>query len=106
MINSSYSDAIDIIPIYIIATIVSVLSSFLGSIFGAIKKTKIIFTTTLYGSIVNVICIYALINIIGVQAASIALFLGFMVNIILRIKVLKKYMNLKIEYKYLFCEKK
>jgi O-antigen/teichoic acid export membrane protein len=102
LIDASYSKAFNIIPMYVIATIVSILSSFLGSIFASIKETKFIFITTLFGCIINIICIHTLVKFIGVQAASIALFLGFLVNSIMRIKILRKYMNLTINYTNVF----
>ena len=99
MVNKAYADSIDLIPLCIISTVAAAFSAFLGSIFGSIKKTKIIFTTTIFGCILNILCINFLITKIGLQAASLAMFLGFLLNIILRIKSLKKFMVIRIEYK-------
>lgn len=99
MIDISYYDAKSIIPFFMIATFMSAISSFLASIFSTLKKTNVVFTTTLIGSIVNVVMVHLLIGRLGVQAASIALFLGFTANVIRRIVVLKKYIDIKLDYK-------
>ena len=99
MTASSYSAARNLVPTYLLATIFSILSTFLGSIFGTIKETKKIFTTTVWGSIINVLAINILVKYIGVNAASISLFLGFFVNVIMRIRLLNKFMLLHINFK-------
>lgn len=99
MTDSSYSDACNLVPTYLLATIFSILSTFLGSIFGTIKETKKIFTTTVWGSIINVLAINILVRYIGVNAASISLFLGFFVTVIMRIRLLKKFMPLHVNLK-------
>lgn len=101
IVDESYYDAINIVPFYLLATLSSSISSFLASIFSTIKKTKFIFKTTLIGSIINIGCIYLLIEKMGVQAASISLFIGFTTNVIYRIIILKKYIDIKINYKFL-----
>lgn len=101
IVDESYYDAINIIPFYLLATLASSISSFLASIFSALKKTKSIFRTTAVGSIVNVIFIHLSINKFGVQAASISLFLGYTVNVVRRIFILKKYIDLRVNYRFL-----
>lgn len=102
MVEKSYYNALNVIPFYLIATVLSSLSSFLGSIFGSIKKTNFIFSTTLFGSITNVIIIHLTISTLGLQAASFALFMGFGVNVIRRIKILKRFLELKIDFHMMF----
>lgn len=99
VIDSSYSDAKNMVPLYMIATIASTISSFLGSVFGSLKKTKIIFTTTFFGSIVNVVTLHILINLVGIQASSVALFCGFMAICIARVVKIKKYIDIKVNKK-------
>jgi len=101
MVNETYANSKAVIPLYLLATVASFVSIFLGSIFGAIKKTTGIFTTTLFSSIVNVIIINAFIGIWGLQAANISLLMGFLVNIVLRIRMLNKELVIKVDYKFL-----
>ena len=101
MIDQSYSKALDIIPIYILGTVASSFSLFLNSIFGAIKKTNIIFITTVAGSIVNVVFINLLIGQWGLISASISLFLGYLISNIIRLMILKNKINVRIDLKFL-----
>lgn len=101
MIDYRYNNALEIIPVYILGTVASSFSLFLNSIFGAIKKTNIIFITTITGSIVNVIFINLSINQWGVISASISLFLGYLISNIIRLIILKNKINININIKFL-----
>lgn len=99
IIDKQYQSALYLIPFALYSTFFSSISSFLASIISTLKKNKYIFTTTLLASIVNVIVILSLINIIGVQAASISLCIGFFFNVLRRIQLINKFIELKIDYK-------
>lgn len=99
-VDSSYNASASLIPLALMGTIMSILSSFLGSIFGGIKKTGIIFLSTLAGALVNLAVIFSLINFIGVMAANIAFLAGFTVNVLFRTLVLKKIIHMKVKYWY------
>ena len=101
MINGSYAEGKTMVPIYLLATIASAVGSFLGNIFTAIKKNNILFYTTVAGSIVNVVTIHLLLPTIGIEGASIALFLGFAVNCFMRIRALNKQFHLTLDLKFL-----
>lgn len=101
-VGISYSESIELIPLAMAGAIMSVLSAFLGSIFGGIKKTNIIFISTLAGSLVNAGVIVGLLYAgFGVQSANIGFLLGFTVNTLIRTIVLKKYISMKTNYIYL-----
>lgn len=102
LINTEYKVALSIIPLYYLGTMASSVSVFLGSIFGAEKKNGIIMYSTLTAGIVNVIVIQFTIQKIGLQGVVLALFLGFLSNIIIRIIMLKRYVGLKLDVKILF----
>ena len=101
MINDSYGAAKNLVPYYLLATIASCISSFLGNIFTAIKKNDVLFYTTVVGSVINVISVHLLLPIVGVQGASIALFTGFFINNVIRVRLLKKNLDIKIDNKFL-----
>lgn len=101
MVDVKYSEAADIIPMYMLATVTSIYSSFLSSIFGALKLTNIIFTSTLAGSLINVLLLHLLINPFGLPVVNIALFVGFLINDIIRLFVLNKQIELKIDFNFL-----
>jgi len=98
MINQSYSSGKELIPIFLLGTILSSISSFLGNTFSAIKKNNLLFYTMLIGSVINVASVHILLPQVGLQASNIALFLGFSGLCMSRIVLLKREMELTIDY--------
>ena len=101
LISSSYNGAENLVPIAILAALFSCFSSFLGSILSTLKKNKYIFTTTIVGSTVNVLIAVFLINILGVQAANIALAIGYLVIDIRRFLMIKKDICILLDWKWI-----
>lgn len=89
-INSTYGEAINLIPLFIIVSLLSGFSSFLGGTFYAIKETKSVFITTIIGVIVNVGLAFPLIIAFGPNGANISTISAFLVMIIIRVCILKK----------------
>lgn len=98
LIDQSYSTAKEIVPLYIIATVLSIFSTFLGSILTSYKKTNIIFISTLAASITNIILLYLSIDKLGLISAPFSLMIGYAVNCIIRILIIKR----TISYSYDF----
>ena len=82
--SSKYEFALQLIPASIIAVAVSALSNFLGHIYSAEKKNDQLFYSTLVGAVVNILAILALLPRLGLQAANIALCMGFLTTFIYR----------------------
>lgn len=101
MIADGYAASRDMVPFYILATIASAVSGFLGNIFTAMKKNGMLFYTTAAGSAVNILGVYFLIPRFGVQGASIALLLGFMAIIVCRIVLLWNEISIRIDGRFL-----
>lgn len=101
MIADGYSEARNMVPLYILATIASSVSGFLGNIFTAMKKNGLLFYTTLAGSVVNILGVHFLIPRFGVQGASAALFLGFLTIIVFRILLLWNEVSIRIDVRFL-----
>lgn len=97
-IGNSYSGAKSLIPFALVAALLSSVSSFCASICSTFKKNKYIFTTTLVGSICNIILINITIGSLGIQAANISLALGFLAVVVRRIGLLRKFITIKIYY--------
>lgn len=95
--------AYDLIPLYMLATVVSIYSDFLGNIYGAEKRTGVIFLSTLVGAAVNVAVLYLLIGYLGIQAANVALLCGFITNVAMRIILLKSSAAIRLNYKAIFA---
>lgn len=98
-INASYLEARPMIPLYIIATLTGIYSKFLGSIFTGLKKTKVVFLSTAAAALVNSAAALMLIKHLGVEAVNISLLLGYLVNIGLRVFMLKRDIDFKVNYK-------
>lgn len=103
VVDTAFSNAKVLIPLALLSAVFSSLSSFLASMLSALKKTNYIFTTTVQAAIVNVVVVVILINFLGVQAANISLVLGFGVIVFARLKLVNKFVQVKINYKNLFA---
>jgi O-antigen/teichoic acid export membrane protein len=88
--GEDFPKALNLLPIYYFATMLSSLAGFLGSIFGAEHKTRHIFMTTLVGGGINVIILHLLLPVLGLVAAPLGLWIGFLIIIVLRLMWLKK----------------
>lgn len=99
IIHQNYSQAIDLIPYGILAAVANAVSNFLGNIYGAIKKTGYILSSTLICGIVNVVLSIILIKVMGIQGANIALLISFLLNIAIRLYSLNKLLGVKLEVK-------
>jgi len=98
-IHESYYPAKATIPMFIIVAILSSYSTFIGNIFYAIKDTKSIFYSMIVSSMVNLITCYPLIKILGINGANIAIAFSFIINILIRAKILNKRINFKLNNK-------
>ena len=100
-INENYAAAKVFVPLYLLGTIASAISEFLGEIFTAININRYLFWTTVTSGVVNVLSIHLLLPILGVQGASIALLVGFLVNTIARLFILRKKIAVHLDVKFI-----
>lgn len=89
-VAKQYEQAFDLIPLYVIATALSLLNAFLGDVFGAEKKTNVILISTFCGGIVNVVAFHLLVGKYHIQAANMALIIGFLTIIIIKAIILRR----------------
>ena len=97
LVKSSFSEAYYNIPIYLIASMLNVVIGLLGVVYVATKKTAEIAKTTIIAAIINIVTNFALINIIGLYAASISTLIGYLLTLIYRVIDTKKYLKIKYE---------
>jgi len=95
IIGQEYSEALTILPTYFIAVYFSGISAFLGQIFGAEKKTMTLLTSTIIGTIVNVLIVVVLINKIGIMIIPIGSLIGYLSCVIMRYYNLYKIVNIR-----------
>ena len=94
-IDSSYNEAYIYIPIIMIATYYSNLSSFYGGIFTAYKDTKIMGTTTIVAAIINLVVDLLLVTKFEIYAACFSTLIANLIVYFYRRYKLKKYIKLK-----------
>ena len=90
MIHNTYANAESTIPLFLLAGVLSAISSFIGNVFYAIKDTKSIFVSTVAAAIVNVVIVFPSIKLFGIDGANIAACIGFLTNILIRVVILRK----------------
>ena len=94
-INKTYDEAYLYIPIIMLATYYSNLSSFYGGIFTAYKDTKIMGSTTIFAAILNLVLMFIFVNKFEIYAACFATFIANLVVYFYRRKKLKRYIKLR-----------
>ncbi len=94
-INETYDEAYIYIPIIMIATYYSNLSSFFGGIFSAYKDTKIMGSTTIIAAILNLVIMIAFVTNFEIYAACFSMLIANLLVYFYRRKKLKKYLKLK-----------
>lgn len=98
-INEKYEEAYYHVPILLVAIVFSGLSASLGSVYVAFKKTKNVGITTFMAGVVNVIVHFALINRIGLYAASISTLVSFIALFIYRYIFIQRFFKVKLDFK-------
>ena len=99
LINKSYIESYNYIPILMLGMIFNIIVSFIGCIYVAKKMTKQVATTSFWSGIINIITNLVLIKIIGIYAAAFSTVVAFAVMSIYRIIDVQKYVKLKINTK-------
>lgn len=99
LVNSAYHEAYYNVPIYLVASLFNVVVGLLGVVYVATKKTVEIAKTTIVSAIINIFVNVALIKFIGLYAASISTFVGYLVTMVYRIYDTKKYLNIRYNIK-------
>jgi O-antigen/teichoic acid export membrane protein len=103
-VGSAYSQSKAILPLFYGGTIASATSNFLAHIFGAEKKTGVIFTSTLFGAIVSILTVTLTIRYIGLFAAALSILTGYLVTIATRYFIIRKHIMIRFEYKKLLVD--
>lgn len=95
LVNEKFAESYYQIPILILGLVFNILVSFLGSVYVAKKLTKEIAKTSIIAAIINIVVNIALINQIGLYAASISTVIAYFAMFIYRWIDVKKYVSIK-----------
>ena len=94
LINSKFNDAINYIPILIIAYVFNVVICLYTGIYIGLKKTKEVASTTIIGAVVNILINVVFIKYLGLYAAALSTALSYFAMMMYRYFDLKKYMKI------------
>lgn len=83
------------VPPLLLSVVFNAMALFIGSIFTAVKDTKLLSLSTILGAVVNTILNFILITFYGAYGAALATLVGYLVVLLVRMKSVKKYINLK-----------
>ena len=95
LIRGDYNEAFNHMPLLFLAMFFFSMCSFLGGIYVAHKATKSVGITTILAAVCNLAIDFALVNVIGIYAASISTLVSFMFLFIYRMINVRKYEKLK-----------
>lgn len=79
------------VPLLLLGAAFSAIAAFMGSLLGAVKKTKNLMITTLIGSFINVVASLVLIRFVGLWGAVIGTLLSYIVVAVGRMYEVRKY---------------
>lgn len=96
-LDKAYFSGWTLIPFLLLAVIYTNISSFLGTIYTASKRTVGVLTTTICGAVINVILTIILLKSIGINGAAIANAISFFVVSMLRYRYIWAMGKIRIE---------
>ena len=97
LINDSYNDAYNYIPILVLGSVFNVVVCLYSGIYIAKKMTGKVSSTAIVGAIVNIILNALFIKFIGLYAAAISTTISYFIMMIYRHFDVKRYVDIKFE---------
>jgi hypothetical protein len=101
MIDTQYAEAFSIIPLAILSAGIAVVSSFMGQIYAALKKTNVIMYSTVTAAVVNMVCMPLFISRWGVHGAILSLILSYLLNVAMRLFWIRSMVHIRLNYIFL-----
>lgn len=101
-VEESYYDGWECAPLLVLAAFFNCLSTYIGTNYVAMKKTKGVLFTTIIGAILNPILNIILTPIIGIKGTALATVVSFAVTWIIRTFDTRKFVKLKYDFKTFF----
>ncbi len=101
LVDSKYLESYQYIPFLLFGSVLNVIVGLLSGIYIAKKLTKEVAITSLIAAIINVITNFLFIKKIQIWAAVISTIIAFGVMSVYRFIDVKKYVELRVDYKFL-----
>ncbi|MCM1496845.1 MAG: oligosaccharide flippase family protein [Clostridium sp.] len=103
LIRGDYGEAVRQMPILLLAMFFSSMSSFLGGIYIAHKKTRNVGATTMIAAVLNVAVDLILVRHIGIYAASVSTLLSYMFLVFYRMRNVLHFQYIRYRYVNIFA---
>lgn len=103
LIKGDYGSAYTLVPILLLAMFCSSITSILGGIYVANKKTVSVGITTTIAAIINFVIDIALLNVIGVYAAALSTLAGYAFMALYRMRDVQRFQEISFDYKKIIC---
>lgn len=94
-----FFDAWVYVPLLLTGTVFSGLSSFIGCLFTAVKKTKSVAATTVLSALINTVLNFILIPSMGAMGAALATLAGYMILGGIRIYRMRGFVSVRVNWK-------
>lgn len=98
-VSDKFYNAWKLVPILLMTSFFSNMSAFFGTTYLVARKTKGLFTTTIWGTTINIALSFVLVPLIGINGAAISGAVGFFIVSILRLKQTSEWLKIQIEWK-------
>ena len=102
-ISQSYLPARATLPIYYISSFFNAISNFYGHLFSAEKKTKVLLSSTIFGTIANIGLLLFTVKKLGIYSVPLSLVFGYLVNVGMRMMNYQKINRLNLHVPILFA---
>lgn len=103
VMSPAYKIACNFIAFYYLGTVFQSFASFYGVGYLRNKNTGKAFSTSIYGAIVNAVINFGCIRMIGLQAAAISTFIGFLVMWLIRERQNRKELGIQVKWNELIA---
>ncbi|MCI8926712.1 MAG: lipopolysaccharide biosynthesis protein [Lachnospiraceae bacterium] len=98
VMSRAYKSACDFVAFYYLGTVFQSFASFYGVGYLRSKQTGKAFRTSIYGAIINAVVNLCFVELIGLQAAAVSTFLGFLVMWLVRERQNKEELQIRINW--------
>lgn len=97
-VGKAFSESWHYVPLLLVSASFAAISTFASGLFGALKQSKSIMTTTIAAGVVNIIVNYIFINLIGIYGAVIGTVTAYFIVALFRLLILKNKVNVNFNF--------
>ena len=98
LFKSQFISSWKYVPFLILGSVFSGLSGVLSPVYQAVKKTSVLMVSTLVGAVINILINIQFLPKFGLQVATISIFISFVSVWIIRLILVRKYVEVKINW--------